>query len=119
MSCSSHTQVGLVLESEKPGKYVVYELAWGRRAAGYRYACSSIQCLKISRDWHTFHNSRCLCTILRHENPGIIYSLDSALCATSAINAAPNPLPSFASPILILFSPSTPISGISLKVSLI
>ncbi len=37
--------------------------------------------------------------------------------ATSAMSAAPTPLPSFAIPILILFSPFSPISGISLSAS--
>jgi hypothetical protein len=46
------------------------------------------------------------------------YQSRFALCATNAIRAAPNPLPSFASPIRILCSPSSPISGISLKASL-
>lgn len=41
----------------------------------------------------------------------------SAALATRAIRAAPTPLPSFAIPIRIRFSPAVPISGISLKAS--
>ena len=44
-------------------------------------------------------------------------ALSSAFAATNAINAAPTPDPSFAIPILILFSPFSPSSGISRSAS--
>jgi len=44
-------------------------------------------------------------------------AVPAACAATSAIKAAPTPLPSFAIPIRILFSPLSPSSGISLNAS--
>ena len=52
-------------------------------------------------------------------HPFTTYSSSALDAATNAINAAPTPLPSFAIPILTLFSPFAPISSTSRNALLI